>query len=96
MGWLARKHGLQTNSVTAIELVTADGDLVRADAEHEPDLFWALRGGGGNFGVVTAIEFDVYPVDGALRRRDVLPVRARGRGAARLARAAARRCPTSS
>jgi FAD/FMN-containing dehydrogenase len=63
MGWLARKHGLQANSVTAIELVTADGYLVRTDALHEPDLFWALRGGGGNFGVVTAIEFDVYPVD---------------------------------
>jgi FAD/FMN-containing dehydrogenase len=63
MGWLARKYGLQTNSVTAIELVTAEGDLVRADAVHEPDLFWALRGGGGNFGVVTAIEFNVYPVE---------------------------------
>ncbi len=62
MGWLARKHGLQTNSVTAIELVTADGRLVRADHDHEPELFWALRGGGGNFGVVTAIEFSVYPV----------------------------------
>ena len=63
MGWLARRYGLQANAVTAIELVTADGRLVRADAEHEPELFWALRGGGGNFGVVTAIEFDVYPVD---------------------------------
>jgi hypothetical protein len=62
MGWLARKYGLQTNSVTAIELVTADGRLVRTDAENEPQLFWALRGGGGNFGVVTAIEFAVYPV----------------------------------
>jgi FAD/FMN-containing dehydrogenase len=62
MGWLARKYGLQTNSVTAFELITADGRLVRTDAEHEPDLFWALRGGGGNFGVVTAIEFSVYPV----------------------------------
>jgi len=61
MGWLARRHGLQTNSVTAFELVTADGHLVRADAVHEPDLFWALRGGGGSFGVVTAIEFEVYP-----------------------------------
>jgi FAD binding domain len=63
MGWLARKHGLQCNAVTAMELVTADGSLVRADAEHHPDLFWALRGGGGNFGVVTAIEFAVHPVD---------------------------------
>jgi len=62
MGWLARKYGLQTNSVTAIELVTADGRFVRADAGNEPDLFWALRGGNGNFGVVTAIEFKVYPV----------------------------------
>ena len=63
MGWLARKHGLQANAVTALELVTADGSLVRADAEHHPELFWALRGGGGNFGVVTAIEFAVHPVD---------------------------------
>jgi FAD/FMN-containing dehydrogenase len=63
MGWLARKHGLQTNAVTALELVTADGELVRTDAERHPDLFWALRGGGGNFGVVTAIEFAVHPVD---------------------------------
>jgi len=63
MGWLARKHGLQTNSVTAIELVTADGELVRTDPFHNPELFWALRGAGGNFGVVTTIEFAVYPVD---------------------------------
>jgi hypothetical protein len=63
IGWLARKHGLQTNSVTAIELVTADGELIRADAQNHADLFWALRGGGGNFGVVTAIEFRLYPLD---------------------------------
>ncbi|HEX5909234.1 MAG TPA: FAD-binding oxidoreductase, partial [Thermoleophilaceae bacterium] len=63
MGWLARKHGLQANSVTAIELVTADGTFRRVDATHEPDLFWALRGGNGNFGVVTAIEFRVFPVE---------------------------------
>jgi FAD/FMN-containing dehydrogenase len=62
MGWLARSHGLQANSVTAIELVTADGVERRVDAENEPDLFWALRGGNGNFGVVTAIEFAVYPL----------------------------------
>ena len=63
MGWLARKYGLQANAVTALELVTAEGELVRADDEHHSDLFWALRGGGGNFGVVTAIEFAVHPVD---------------------------------
>ena len=62
VSWLSRKHGLAANSVTAIELVTADGRHVRCDAEHEPDLFWALRGGGGNFGVVTSIDFRLYPI----------------------------------
>ncbi|MRX44091.1 FAD-binding oxidoreductase [Agromyces kandeliae] len=62
IGWLTRRHGLQANAVRAIELVTAEGEHVRADAEHHADLFWALRGGGGNFGVVTAIEFDVVAV----------------------------------
>jgi FAD/FMN-containing dehydrogenase len=60
--WLARSQGLAASSVLAIELVTPDGRLQRVDAEHSPDLFWALRGGGGNFGVVVAIEFRVYPV----------------------------------
>jgi FAD/FMN-containing dehydrogenase len=60
IGWYARKLGMATNSVTAIELVTADGEQVRADSETNPDLFWALRGGGGNFGVVTAMEFTLY------------------------------------
>jgi FAD/FMN-containing dehydrogenase len=61
-GWLARKYGLACNSVLAAELVTADGELVRVDHENEPDLFWALRGGGGNFGAVTALELELYPV----------------------------------
>ncbi len=61
-GWLARKHGLACNSVVAVELVTADGRLVHADDQNEPDLFWALRGGGGNFGAVTALELELYPV----------------------------------
>src|SRR5947208_5614459 len=61
-GWLARKHGLACNSVVGAEVVTADGELVRAGSENEPDLFWALRGGGGSFGVVTALEFELYPV----------------------------------
>ncbi len=62
LGWLARRYGLAANSVTAVELVTGAGELVRADAENEPELFWAVRGGGGDFGVVTAIEFRLYPV----------------------------------
>ena len=55
-----RRTGLAVNSVRAVELVTADGELVRADADTEQDLFWALRGGGGGFGVVTAIEVDLF------------------------------------
>jgi len=60
LSWLGRKYGLAANSVTAIELVTADGRFVRATADHEADLFWALRGGGGNLGVVCAMEFRLY------------------------------------
>lgn len=60
--WMIRKYGLAANSVLAVELVTADGRHVRADKDHEPDLFWAARGGGGNFGAVTAIELALYPV----------------------------------
>ena len=62
MSWLGRSYGLAANNVQAIELVTADGRLVRADACHETELFWALRGGGGSFGVVTAIELRLFPV----------------------------------
>jgi hypothetical protein len=62
VSWLARKYGLSANSVLAIEIVTADGRLRRVDADHDPDLFWALRGGGGSFGVVTAMEIALYPV----------------------------------
>jgi FAD/FMN-containing dehydrogenase len=62
VGWYARKLGLSTNSVLAIELVTADGRLRRVDHRNEPELFWALRGGGGNFGVVTALEVQLYAI----------------------------------
>jgi FAD/FMN-containing dehydrogenase len=81
MGYLSRRYGLASNSVTAVELVNADGEVVRADADTNPDLFWAIRGGGGNFGIVTSLEFRLYPVEkvygGALmfpfeRSREVL------------------------
>jgi FAD/FMN-containing dehydrogenase len=62
LSFLARSRGLAASSVTAIELVTADGRFARVDAQNEPDLFWALRGGGGSFAAVTAIEFRVYDV----------------------------------
>jgi FAD/FMN-containing dehydrogenase len=62
VGWYARKLGIAANSLTAIELVTADGRIRRVDNDHEPELFWALRGGGGNFGVATALEFELHPI----------------------------------
>jgi FAD/FMN-containing dehydrogenase len=62
VGWYARKLGLATNSVTAIELVTADGSFRRVDLDNEAELFWALRGGGGSFGVVTALELELFAI----------------------------------
>jgi FAD binding domain len=62
LSFLSRKHGIGANQVTAIEVVTASGELVRTDWANEPDLFWALRGGGGAFGIVTAIEFNLFPI----------------------------------
>jgi FAD/FMN-containing dehydrogenase len=61
IGWKVRKYGLAMDSLVAVELVTAAGDVVRASAEENPDLFWAVRGGGGNFGIVTAFEFVAHP-----------------------------------
>jgi FAD binding domain/Berberine and berberine like len=62
MSWLGRTYGLAASNVEAFNLVTADGAVVRADAASEPDLFWALRGGGGSFAVVTAVELRLFPV----------------------------------
>jgi FAD/FMN-containing dehydrogenase len=64
MGWLARQAGLACDNVEAYTVVTADGQVVRATADEHADLFWALRGGGGNFGVVTEFEFRLHPVAG--------------------------------
>jgi FAD/FMN-containing dehydrogenase len=62
IGWLMRKHGLAVDNLVEAEVVTADGDIIRASARDHADLFWALRGGGGNFGVVSAFRFALHPV----------------------------------
>src|SRR5205823_14353325 len=62
MGWLTRKAGLSCDNVVGVEMVTADGQVLNASATEHPDLFWAVRGGGGNFGVVTSFEFALHDV----------------------------------
>lgn len=62
VGWYGREHGLQCNRVTAVELVDAEGTERRVDAGADPELFWALRGAGGDFGIVTALEFELLPI----------------------------------
>jgi FAD/FMN-containing dehydrogenase len=62
IGWLMRKHGLAVDNLVEAEVVTAEGDIIRASANDHPDLFWALRGGGGNFGVVSSFRFALHPV----------------------------------
>jgi FAD/FMN-containing dehydrogenase len=66
IGFLMRKHGLAVDNLLAAEVVTAEGEVVRASAGEHPDLFWALRGGGGNFGVVTSLRFALHPVGPAV------------------------------
>jgi FAD/FMN-containing dehydrogenase len=73
IGYLVRRHGLTADSLLAAELVTAEGRLLRVDAEHHPDLFWAIRGGGGNFGVATRFRYRLHPVDPAIGGMLMLP-----------------------
>ena len=76
VGYLVRKFGLTVDNVDAVELVTADGELVTADAEHHPDLFWALRGGGGNFGVATRFKYRLHELPQITGGMLVLPATA--------------------
>ncbi|HJP71215.1 MAG TPA: FAD-binding oxidoreductase [Candidatus Limnocylindria bacterium] len=73
VGYLVRKHGMTIDNLLAADIVTADGELLRTDADHHPDLFWAIRGGGGNFGVVTRFRFRLHPLDGVVGGMLVLP-----------------------
>ena len=76
VGYLARRDGLTIDNLLAAEIVTADGQLRAVDAEHEPDLFWAIRGGGGNFGVVTRFKLRLHELDGVVGGILVLPATA--------------------
>jgi hypothetical protein len=73
VGWLVRKHGLACDNLLSCEVVTATGEIVTADAETNPDLFWGLRGGGGNFGIVTSFLFRAHPVSTVLGGLVVYP-----------------------
>jgi hypothetical protein len=73
LGWLGRRYGFACNRVSAIELVTADGERRRVDADNESDLFWALRGGGGGYAIVTALQLDLLPISDAYAGAVLLP-----------------------
>ena len=73
VGYLVRKHGLTVDDLLAAEVVTADGELIRTDAENHPDLFWAIRGGGGNFGVATRFKFRLHEVGTIVGGMLILP-----------------------
>ncbi len=76
VGFLARKHGLTVDALIAADVVTADGSLLRVDDDNHPELFWAIRGGGGNFGVVTRFRFRLQPVDTVVGGMLMLPATA--------------------
>ncbi len=73
VGYLVRRYGMTIDNLLAAEVVTADGELLRVDADQHPDLFWAIRGGGGNFGVVTRFQYRLQPLDGIVGGMLVLP-----------------------
>ncbi len=74
LGWLMGKYGLTIDNLLSVDLVTADGQVLRASASEYPDLFWGVRGGGGNFGIVTAFEFQLHPIGPVLAGKVVYPV----------------------
>ena len=83
VGWLSPKYGLTCDNLRSADVVTADGELVHASETENPDLFWALRGGGGNFGVVTAFEYDLHEVGPEIFAGSLIYPLAKARGVAR-------------
>ena len=92
LGWMMGKHGLSCDNLLSADLVTAEGKLVTANAEQNPDLFWGLRGGGGNFGVVTSFEYKLHPVGPVLAGMVIHPM-AEAKAVLRFYRDFARSCP---
>ena len=92
LGWLMGKHGLSCDNLLSADLVTAEGELMTVSAERHPELFWGLRGGGGNFGVVTSFEYRLHPV-GAVLAGMVLHPLAKAAQVLRFYREYARSCP---
>ncbi len=78
LGWLMAKHGLAADNLLSAELVTADGEVLEVDADSHPDLFWALRGGGGNFGVATSFTYQLHPVETIVGGLIAHPIEAAG------------------
>jgi FAD/FMN-containing dehydrogenase len=74
LGWFMGKYGLTIDNLLSVDLVTADGQVLRVSCSEHPDLFWGVRGGGGNFGIVTAFEFQLHPVGPVLAGKVVYPV----------------------
>lgn len=74
LGWLMGKYGLTIDNLLSVDLITADGQALRASATEHPDLFWGVRGGGGNFGIVTSFEFQLHPVGLLLAGKVVYPI----------------------
>ena len=95
LGWLMPKYGLALDNLRSAELVMADGRVVRASADENPDLFWAIRGGGGNFGIAASLEYTLHPVGPIDHRRRRRAPAARGLATCCGSSATpARRCPT--
>ena len=93
LGWLMGKHGLTCDCLISADMVTADGRFVTASATENPDLFWGLRGGGGNFGVVTSFEFQLYPVGPTVLGGMVVHPMSEAKEVLRFYREYARSCP---